>query len=275
MRRSPQDSRRSRRRRSRMSSRSRSRPITPTWSISNMKKADRAGKVSHRLEPEQRREDHDRALLAARTRAPDGGGAAHVGRADDPHLAHLRFDEVLERAGQIGDPMAALGYSRGRAQRRLGAAHRLHRQAHGGRTPEPVPENPLGAAPSVDKPIFVIQEHHASASPLGLPPRARRCAGQLGGAARRTPHHEAQQPGRHDRRPPDGLRHFRGNDPAGEYGGGTVTIWDDGHYDLEKWRDDEVIATLRAVRADPSARVRLALIRTDGRARSRVGSCTA
>jgi bifunctional non-homologous end joining protein LigD len=57
---------------------------------------------------------------------------------------------------------------------------------------------------------------------------------------------------------------FEGTIPAGEYGGGSVTIWDDGRYDLEKWRDDEIIATLEGRPGGPLGRVRLALIRTQG-----------
>ena len=55
---------------------------------------------------------------------------------------------------------------------------------------------------------------------------------------------------------------FEGSIPGGEYGAGEVTIWDSGTYDLEKWRDDEVIVTLRS--AERGSR-RLALIRTGGR----------
>ena len=43
-----------------------------------------------------------------------------------------------------------------------------------------------------------------------------------------------------------------------------LTIWDDGRYDLEKWRDDEIIATLEGRPGGPLGRVRLALIRTQG-----------
>jgi bifunctional non-homologous end joining protein LigD len=34
---------------------------------------------------------------------------------------------------------------------------------------------------------------------------------------------------------------FEGEIPKGEYGAGTVQIWDSGTYALEKWRDDEII----------------------------------
>jgi bifunctional non-homologous end joining protein LigD len=55
---------------------------------------------------------------------------------------------------------------------------------------------------------------------------------------------------------------FHGEIPKGEYGAGTMTVWDTGTVELEKWRDDEVIGTFTGV--GPLGRARLALIRTDG-----------
>ena len=42
---------------------------------------------------------------------------------------------------------------------------------------------------------------------------------------------------------------FQGDIPRGEYGAGSVTIWDQGHYDVEKWSDSEVKFVLHGARA--------------------------
>jgi bifunctional non-homologous end joining protein LigD len=41
---------------------------------------------------------------------------------------------------------------------------------------------------------------------------------------------------------------FEGTIPEGEYGAGTVEIWDRGSYTLEKWTDDAVIVELHGQR---------------------------
>ena len=51
---------------------------------------------------------------------------------------------------------------------------------------------------------------------------------------------------------------FHGEIPKGEYGAGTMTIWDTGTYEAEKFRDGEVIATFQGERV----RGRYALFRT-------------
>ncbi len=42
---------------------------------------------------------------------------------------------------------------------------------------------------------------------------------------------------------------FHGDIPAGEYGAGSMTIWDQGHYEVEKWSDSEVKFVLHGSRA--------------------------
>ena len=51
---------------------------------------------------------------------------------------------------------------------------------------------------------------------------------------------------------------FEGEIPKGEYGAGTMKVWDRGTYEAEKFRDDEVIATFHGERV----RGRYALFRT-------------
>lgn len=118
------------------------------------------------------------------------------------------------------------------------------------RTPEPVPASRTGRSRPHQENRFVIQEHHATALhwdfrlerdgvlvswalPKGLPldPRTNHLAVH-------TEDHPLE------------YLTFSGTIPAGEYGGGTVTIWDHGTYTCEKWRDAEVIVVLHGTRAE-------------------------
>ncbi len=185
---------------------------------------------------------------------------------DDPELRHLLFDEVLTRAAADGDLLAPL------APDPL-AAYVAKRTPSA--TPEPFPpsrhssaEPPRSEAPnhggSAQTWRFVIQEHHASrlhwdlrlerdgvlvswAVPRGIPDSPDR--NHL--AVMTEPH-------------PIEYLTFAGEIPAGEYGAGAMTVWDSGTFTVEKWRDDEVIATLTGRPGGPLGRVRLALIRTSG-----------
>lgn len=197
-----------------------------------------------------------------------------------PGLEHLTLDQVLTRARQDGDLLAALGPETSPAPRNApvsgggrfggggswgseeepGAKLTIYRSKRDrAKTPEPVPEPgplPVGAGNT-----FVIQEHHARALhwdlrlerdgvlvswavPKGIPEdvRSNRLAVQ-------TEDHPLE------------YATFEGSIPHGEYGGGEMTIWDAGTYEAEKWRPDEVIMTLHGERASG----RFALIRTHGK----------
>ena len=174
----------------------------------------------------------------------------------DPDLAHLSYQEALDRYQRDGDLLAPLLRSRDAgleptpehmatfvstpdAADRL-AKYRTMRDA--AKTPEPVPAD-LGMPGSGRS--FVIQEHHARR--LHYDFRLEHDGVLVSWAIRkgrrrtRRSDHLAVP----DRGPSARVRHLRGRDPKGEYGAGTVTIWDAGEYDAEKWRDGkEVIATL-------------------------------
>lgn len=119
-------------------------------------------------------------------------------------------------------------------------------------TPEPVPART--SRPSRGRPVpskkFVIQEHHARslhwdfrlehdgvlaswAIPKGLP------------VDKRTNHLAV-----HTEDHPLEYATFAGTIPAGEYGGGAVSIWDSGTYDELKWSDHEVMVVLHGQRVE-------------------------
>lgn len=173
---------------------------------------------------------------------------------DDPGLRHLLFTEVLDRPG---DPLAPV-------ERDAGPLRAYISKRTAGATPEPVPDAPHADAAPDGLPRFVIQEHHATrlhwdvrlehdgvlvswAVPKGVPPTTAKNS-----LAVMTEDHPMQ------------YLDFAGEIPRGEYGAGIMTVWDTGTYELEKWRDDEVIATLEGGPDGPLGRVRLALIRTEG-----------
>lgn len=178
---------------------------------------------------------------------------------DDADLRQLRFDEVLARLDEYGDLLAGLDPPLGTpAPSDALAAYRNKRTAS--RTPEPVPHSisrSVSRRGSGDR--FVIQEHHARRLHFDL--RLER-DGVLASWA--VPKNLPDGPGRNhlavrtEDHPLEYLT-FHGTIPKGEYGAGTMTVWDTGTYDTEKWRDDEVIVHLRGDRIEG----RYALIRTE------------
>lgn len=174
---------------------------------------------------------------------------------ESPGLRQLRFEEVLDRYRRDGDLLAELDPPIEYSEPDKLTTYRNKRSA--AKTPEPIPE-------STEEPgngdTFVIQEHHARrlhydfrlehegvlvswAVPKNIPedPGKNRLAV-------RTEDHPLE------------YASFEGSIPKGEYGGGEVSIWDSGTYELEKWRENEVIVVLHG----DKAKGRYALIRTRG-----------
>jgi bifunctional non-homologous end joining protein LigD len=114
------------------------------------------------------------------------------------------------------------------------------------RTPEPVPEGPPAAGRD-DR--FVIQQHHARS--LHWDVRLERDGVLVSFAVPRglprdqTRNHLAKHTEDH----PLEYLDFAGDIPAGEYGGGRMTIHDHGTYTTDKWRDDEIGVTFHGSRA--------------------------
>lgn len=148
-----------------------------------------------------------------------------------------------------------------------GGLTEYRRKRNPARTPEPVPPETVtpdlgsAAGEAGDEGTFVIQEHHATslhwdlrlerdgvlvswAVPRGLPPTP-----QTNHLAVHTEDHPME------------YADFSGEIPKGEYGGGSMTIWDRGRYRCEKWSDREVKVVLSGERV----RGRFVLFQTDGK----------
>ena len=187
----------------------------------------------------------------------------------DPELMHLEYTEVLRLLDRAPDPMAGLetgdndgAETRGGRRPATRADHALdtyRSMRSAAKTPEPVPEP--GLLPHGDDDTFVIQEHHARR--LHYDFRLERDGVLVSWA---VPKGVPESSGRnhlavHTEDHPMDYADFAGEIPPGEYGGGSVAIWDRGTYATEKWRDDEVIVVLNGSKA----RGRYALIRTGGK----------
>ena len=124
-----------------------------------------------------------------------------------------------------------------------------HAKRDPAKTPEPMGSRSRNRRREPSSPKFVIQEHHARALhwdlrlehdgvfvswalPKGLP-----ISPSTNHLAVHTEDHPLQYGG------------FEGEIPKGEYGGGNVSIWDQGTYELEKWAEKEVMVVLHGVRA--------------------------
>jgi bifunctional non-homologous end joining protein LigD len=156
----------------------------------------------------------------------------------DPNLQQLEYEDVLARLADLGDPLAPLAPITDRD--RL-ATYRSMRDA--AKTPEPVPARPPDQR--ADGYRFVIQEHHARR--LHYDVRLERDGVLASWAVPKAPpsdpsvNHLAVRTEDH----PLEYLTFHGSIPKGQYGAGSMRIWDTGTYRLHKWRDGkEVIVTL-------------------------------
>lgn len=162
-------------------------------------------------------------------------------------LRHLEMSEVLARMKKKDDPMAALGRGSDDAGHPRLATYRAKRDPK--KTPEPFDageeSDRAGHPERAGEPGFVIQEHHARR--LHYDFRLERDGVLVSWAIPKNvptdgkQNHLAVQTEDH----PLAYGSFEGTIPRGEYGAGTVSIWDAGTYKLEKWREGkEIIATL-------------------------------
>src|SRR3954453_16437772 len=160
------------------------------------------------------------------------------------------------RAGRLPTRRACERQTTGNVGRMADGLERYRAKRDFSATPEPA-----GGGEDADvAPRFVVQEHSARAMhwdlrlehegtlaswavPKGIPPDPKR-----NHLAVRTEDHPLE------------YLDFEGDIPRGEYGAGTMRIYDRGTYELHKFRDAEVMVTFHGERV----RGRYVLFRTDG-----------
>lgn len=206
-----------------------------------------------------RRLERDGDLLAGLDEgagAPDAGGRGTGGARQEGRGAGTR--DGGDRARIATSSAAAPG-----ASDRL-ADYRAKRDA--ARTPEPIPD---AVGTTGDERAFVIQEHRARR--LHYDVRLEHEGVLVSWAVPKGPPKDGRQNRLAVQTEDHPLEYaaFEGTIPKGEYGAGTMRIWDSGTVELEKWRDDEVIGTLHG---EPGGGLggepyRFALIRTDAEQR--------
>lgn len=229
----------------------------PDLVVSRMSKAARPGKVFLDWSQNNGKKTTIAPYSLRGRERPTVAAPRTWGELDDPDLRHLLLDEMLDRVAEVGDLFATL------APADAGPLASYIAKRSAAKTPEPVPGSPAGA-PSGGGTRFVVQEHHARRLHYDL--RLERDGVLVSWAVPRgipdspSTNHLAVMTEPH----PMEYLDFAGEIPDGEYGAGSMSIWDTGTFVLEKWRDDEVIVTATGREGGPLGSARLALIRTSG-----------
>jgi len=107
---------------------------------------------------------------------------------------------------------------------------------------------------------FVVQEHHARRLHWDLRLEHQGVAVSWALPKGVPQHPDENRLAVHTEDHPREYLTWEGEIPKGEYGAGTMSVWDTGTYEAEKFRDDEVILTFDGERVEG----RYALFQTDG-----------